>query len=47
MTPEAHEHAIESLIAKGWAIRLPDGGWALTELGRDAADDAKMRAREG
>lgn len=39
--------AIASLIAKGWAVRLPDGGWALTELGRDAADDLKMQKREG
>lgn len=39
------ERAVEGLIAKGWAVRLPGGDWALTELGRDAADEAKMRAR--
>lgn len=47
MTDESHAAAIASLIAKGWAILLPDGGWALTDLGRDAADDLKTRSKEG
>lgn len=41
MTPDQRNAAWDRLIAKGFALRLPDGSVVLTEIGRDAADRAR------
>lgn len=45
LTPDQRKAAWDRFIAKGFALRLPDGPVVLTEIGRDAADHAREERR--
>jgi manganese/zinc/iron transport system permease protein len=37
--PDSVRGSLRALAARGWAVRMPDGGWALTPEGRAAAEE--------